>query len=59
MKKYAVFTFDQYYPRGGWDDYLISFDNIFEAFEFVKNPENVRIHYQIVNIEESQIVAEK
>ena len=26
MKRYLLFGFDQYYPEGGWNDFMASFD---------------------------------
>lgn len=31
LKRYLVFTYDCYYPLGGWDDFRDSFDTIEEA----------------------------
>lgn len=31
MKQYLLFGFDQYYPSGGWNDFLDSFDSVEEA----------------------------
>jgi hypothetical protein len=31
MKQYLVFVFDQFYPLGGWDDFVGSYDSIEEA----------------------------
>ena len=28
MKKYIVFAGNDYYPRGGWNDFLFSVDNL-------------------------------
>jgi hypothetical protein len=32
LKRYLVFGFDNYYPSGGWSDFLGSFDSTAEAF---------------------------
>lgn len=34
MKRYLVFSFDQYYPCGGWNDFKGSFDTYEEAYAF-------------------------
>jgi hypothetical protein len=31
MKRYFLFVFASYYPAGGWDDFVESFDSIDEA----------------------------
>ena len=32
MKKYLLFTFNEYYPCGGFEDYVGAFDSIEEAY---------------------------
>ena len=31
MKRYLLFTGENYYPRGGWKDFVASFDIVEEA----------------------------
>lgn len=31
LKRYLVFEFEQYYPAGGWNDFVGSFDTLEEA----------------------------
>ena len=31
MKQYLLFTFEQYYPSGGWEDFKEDFDDLNEA----------------------------
>lgn len=31
MKRYLVFAFDHYYPCGGWNDFVESFDTMAEV----------------------------
>jgi len=31
LKRYLVFAYDNYYPAGGWGDFMGSFDTIEEA----------------------------
>ncbi len=33
MKRYAVFAYDQYYPSGGWSDFIGWADSPDEAME--------------------------
>ncbi len=35
-KRYMLFSGDNYYPQGGWDDHDGSFDTINEARELIK-----------------------
>lgn len=37
MKQYAVFAYDGYYASGGMNDFLVSFDTIEEAEDWIKN----------------------
>lgn len=54
MNRYLLFTFDGYYPSGGWNDFQGSFDSIEEAVEFMQN---LRDDYaQIADIETNRIV---
>jgi len=59
MKRYAIFTYYRYYPAGGWDDYLASFDELEDALKFVEAPEYIKDHYQIVDIQEGHVVTER
>ena len=34
MKRYLVFTYDCYYPQGGWNDFRASFETLEEARKF-------------------------
>jgi len=58
MKRYAIFCGDNYYPLGGFDDYVNSYDTMEEALQFA-----VRLDYgdwwHIVDIDKSTIVAQK
>lgn len=40
MKRYLAFGGDQYYPGGGWDDFVGDFDSKAEALEAAKNGNN-------------------
>ena len=33
MKRYLVFAFDDYYPCGGWEDFIKDFDNDYAALQ--------------------------
>lgn len=44
MKRYFLFTYEQFYPRGGMKDFDKDFDSVKEAEEYVK-----LIHYAMCN----------
>jgi hypothetical protein len=44
MKRYALFSFDQYYPKGGMEDFVGFFDTVHEARNV-----NIKRWYQIVD----------
>lgn len=33
MKRYLTFSYSQFYPRGGWNDFRGSFDTLEESIE--------------------------
>ena len=37
MKKYLLFTFNSYYPCGGFKDYIGAFDSIEDAYNYWNN----------------------
>lgn len=39
-KRYLVFTYDTYYPLGGLDDMVDSFDDLAKAIEFCQKQLN-------------------
>lgn len=49
MKRYLLFAGDIYYPGGGWDDFIGSFDTIEECQAFGKDPSRGLDWYQIVD----------
>lgn len=55
MKRYALFTFSEYYPAGGWEDFKGSFDSIEEARTEGKRLDSD--HMQIVDLEKGEEVA--
>jgi len=60
MKKYLLFTFKDYYPCGGFEDYIDSFNSIEDAWNYWNNiPEIDRdFNCQIVDYETLTIVLE-
>ncbi len=47
MNKYLLFLGDDYYPSGGWDDFVGSFDSLHEAVERIKSEDS---HYKWAHI---------
>lgn len=47
MKRFLLFTFDEYYPSGGWADFVDSFETIEEAR--TRATTRQRDEYQIVD----------
>lgn len=60
MKKYLLFVFDDYYPCGGFEDYVGLFDTIELAHEHWKNTarEYTLSNCQIVDCTTYEIVKE-
>lgn len=67
MKRYALFEFDQYYPSGGWSDFVNSFDSVDEAVSFYNLPrprEGMKYdtypadNYQVVDLHFGDTVSE-
>lgn len=54
MKQFALFTFETYYPGGGWNDFVDTYDNIEDAKARSKGRDN----YQVVDLHTGEIVAE-
>lgn len=44
------FEFADYYPCGGWDDFVGSFDTVQEAMAFGSDPPSHGDRYQIVDL---------
>ena len=51
MKRYALFTGDDYYPRGGWDDFKGSFDTVEDALAAPRGE-----WFQVVDLTEGFLV---
>jgi hypothetical protein len=60
MKRYLLFTFGNYYPFGGFEDYVDSFDTIEDAYNFWLNIPEIDRHTncQIVDYTTLKIVKE-
>jgi len=57
MKRYLVFAFDEYYPSGGWDDFLKDFDTFGEAKKYImeEHKKSKRDYYQIVDTQTRRV----
>jgi len=47
--RYLVFSFETYYPFGGWDDFQGAFASREEAMDYIAGDESYHEHYQIVD----------
>ncbi len=56
MKRYLVFGFDQYYPNGGWNDFICSTNTLEEARLEVKARTHDNDYFQIVDLETHKVV---
>ena len=57
MKRYAIFGFDTYYPKGGFNDFVYDFHTFDEAKEYVERNRATRDSFHIVDTVEYMIVA--
>lgn len=57
MKKYLAFCWDQYYPSGGWQDFVGIFDNKEDALKELirRKPDNSQIVVMDFNEEENTL----
>jgi hypothetical protein len=59
MKRYWLFYYDAYYPLGGMDDFIESFDSLEEAIDYSKNLEisPSDSYYQVFDSHINEIVS--
>ncbi len=57
MKRYALFAGDQYYPSGGWDDFIGTYDSVEDALE-AEAKRTRHDWYQIVDLTTGEQVNE-
>lgn len=50
-KRYLLFTYDTYYPSGGWSDFDGSFDSIDEIVEYLKEQDYKCDCKEIIDLE--------
>lgn len=53
MKRYWVFGFDQYYPRGGMNDFLGAFPTIKEAYQFIEEERKKDFPHDAYEVEDA------
>ena len=58
MKRYLLFTFKNYYPCGGFEDYIDIFDTIQDAYNYWLNIPDRDTNCQIVDYNTLKIVQE-
>ncbi len=51
IKRYLLFTYDTYYPGGGWSDCAGSFDTLDEIREHLKNQDYKCDHEEVIDLE--------
>lgn len=58
MKRYIMFGYDQYYPSGGWTDFIKSSDDIEELKKDIVNglKKHKCEYYEIVDLNKMQVV---
>ena len=56
MKRYLLFSGDQHYPLGGWEDFQGSFDTPSEAIAAVVAKHSSHDWWEIVDTEIGEIV---
>lgn len=54
MKRFVLFSFNDYYPAGGMNDYNGSFDTLEEAQ--IKSSYSDCLYQEILDLEKSQLV---
>lgn len=56
MKRYMLFCFSEYYPSGGWKDFVKDFDSIIEALSLYMKKYNFGDCVQIVDSTTKKVV---
>lgn len=58
MKQYALFQYLGYYPSGGWNDFMGTFDSPEDALTYVNSPKNKypEDYYQVVDLNNGEVV---
>ena len=56
MKRYLLFCFDDYYPSGGWNDFVKDADTKEELILEMANQKSPKDNYHIVDTQTKTIV---
>jgi hypothetical protein len=58
MHRYFLFVFEDYYPSGGWNDFVCDYASIEEAFDayLSEHKNNGSDSYQIVDSQTGKVV---
>ena len=59
MKRYLLFAGDDYYPAGGWGDFVDSFSERVEALERAAQEMKGKDWFHIVDIYETRLIQDK
>ena len=57
MKRYLVFAYDQFYPSGGWNDFVGAFDTLEEAESKGRETLADNEAYDIVDLEKLEMIS--
>jgi hypothetical protein len=58
MKRYLVFACEQYYPAGGWGDFVGAFETLIEAKKAEQRSEKKGYYTHIVDLKTLDYVVE-
>jgi hypothetical protein len=53
---YAIFAGDDFYPNGGWADFVMAFHTLDMAKDYVQHNRSVWDWYQIVDLANQKVV---
>lgn len=59
MKKYLIFGGDQYYPRGGWSDFIKDFETLESALDYIARLDSSVDWIHIVNTSSGRVEWER
>ena len=57
MKRYLLFSFDTYYPDGGWNDFIGDFDNVEQALLALKQDSPYPEYHIIDTLTKEKIIS--
>ena len=56
MKRFLLFAGDEYYPTGGWGDFISDFDTLEEVKKDILSGRFYKDWYQIVDTQNKEVV---